>query len=448
MVSIKNHTAIVTGNVSDPSVNNTNVGKMADELAEFEMIVSYKVTTDDLQAINASLTNLKTISANIAELNAAYAEIEELEATFAKLDYVNVKDVEALNASIDHLEATFGEFTGVSTEDLEAINAEITSLRGHTADFTYVSADVLHALKATIDNLEANKLSAEQADLKYANIDFSNIGKAAMEYFYANSGLIENVVVGDGSITGLLVGVTIKGDLIEGETIVADKLVIRGDDGLYYKLNTDGETIEAEQTEYNSINGQIITAKSITATKINVDDLVAFDATIGGFNITSDAIYSGVKESIDNTASGTYLDKEGQFSLGDETNYLRYYKTEDGTYRLEISADSILFGANTKSALDDIKALTDRVKIGTHTDPDTGDTSPSIELSEGDSDFKHVITNKSSDIMDGENVVTQMDTDGIKTENLEVRGEHRQGGWAWVTHGKGNLGLMWKGATD
>ena len=63
-------------------------------------------------------------------------------------------------------------------------------------------------------------------------------------------------------------------------------MVVKGSDGLYYKLNTDGSTVESEQTEYNSLNGSVITAKSITATKISVDDLVAFGATIGGFNIT------------------------------------------------------------------------------------------------------------------------------------------------------------------
>ena len=64
--------------------------------------------------------------------------------------------------------------------------------------------------------------------MKYASIDFSNIGIAAMEKFYSESGLIKNVVVGDQTITGELVGVTIKGDLIEGNTIKADKLVIKG----------------------------------------------------------------------------------------------------------------------------------------------------------------------------------------------------------------------------
>ena len=80
-----------------------------------------------------------------------------------------------------------------------------------------------------------------------------------------------------------MVGVTIKGDLIEGNTIKADKLVVKGSDGLYYKLNVSAETVETEQTDQNSLNGSIITAKSITATKISVEDLVAFDATIGGF---------------------------------------------------------------------------------------------------------------------------------------------------------------------
>ena len=287
-------------------------------------------------------------------------------------------------------------------------------------------------------------MDVKKLDVNWANIDFANIDKATLNEIYAKSGLIENVTMEDGTVTGYLVGVTIKGDLIEAGTLVADKLVILGEDGLYYKLNTNGITTEAEQTDYNSLNGSIITAKSITATKISVSDLVAFDATIGGFHITDGAIYSGVKETIDNTASGLYLGKDGQLSLGDETNYLRYYKDADGNYKLEISADSILFGANDKSSIDDIKALTEHIKMGTWSDPETQEVNPSIELSEGDSDFKQVITNKAARIMEGETIITEMDTEGVETENVTVRGEIRQGQWVWMTHGKGNLGLMWK----
>lgn len=233
----------------------------------------------------------------------------------------------------------------VDTLELAAVEGRIDDLQ---ADNVVINK-TLEANNVAIKNLETTKLSVEDANVKYANIDFSNIGEAAMETLYANSGLIENVVIGNGTISGHLVGVTISGDLIEGNTIVADKLVIKGDDGLYYKLNTNGITTESEQTDYNSLNGSIIKAKSITATKISVSDLVAFDATIGGFNITDSSIYSGVKESVNNTTRGIYLDKTGQMSIGDGSNFLKYFRTAEGLYKLSISADEFIFSSNGKS---------------------------------------------------------------------------------------------------
>ena len=355
-VMIKNHTATVTGNISSPSARTDDVqeigGKVeeaAKEITEFQTVMAGKVTTTDLEAINATIESLKATVANIDNLEAINADIENLQAKYAKLEYVDADTINALNADIDNLVARIAEIGDLSAEDLEAINADIDNLKAYNADFTYVSADVLEAIKANIKELDVKKLSATEAELKYANIDFANIGEAAIENFFSKSGIIGDLVVDDGHVTGTLVGVTIKGDLIEGGTVVADKLVIKGDDGLYYKLNTDGETVAAEQTEYNSLSGSIITAKSVTAEKINVSDLVAFDATIGGFNITDEALYSGVKESVDNTTRGVYLDSTGQVAFGDQSNFLKYFKDDEGNWKLEISARSIKFGTSNKS---------------------------------------------------------------------------------------------------
>lgn len=247
----------------------------------------------------------------------------------------------------------------VDTIQLVAVEAQIEDLEAKNV----VIEDTLIAAQASIKELETTKLSAETADIKYANIDFTNIGKAAMEYFYAESGLIRNVVVDNQTITGNLVGVTISGDLIEGNTVVAEKLVIKGEDGLYYKLNTDGMNIETQQTDYNSLNGSIIKAKSITATKISVSDLVAFDATIGGFNITEDSIYSGVKESVDNTTDGVYLDKTGQIAFGNSTDYVKFYRKEDGTYELAISASTLVFGSSKKTVEEVINSETNKTYV-------------------------------------------------------------------------------------
>lgn len=258
-------------------------------------------------------------------------------------------DVQQLE--IDKLDTASAETTYATITNLEAANGKITNLETDQSSFKTVATEKFNAIESKIDSLDVGNLNTI-----YATIDFSNIGKDAMENFYSNSGLIENVVVNEGTITGNLVGVTIKGDLIEGNTVVADKLIIKGQNGLYYKLNTDGTSIESEQTAYNSLNGSVITSKSITATKISVDDLVAFDATIGGFNITADSLYSGVKNSVGNTTRGIYLDKNGQIAIGDSNNFLKYYSDSDGNYKLAIS----LAGSDLKTSVDEAgKTATD-----------------------------------------------------------------------------------------
>lgn len=345
-VLVKNHSATVTGNLSSPAARTAEVEEVGGKVENFDKVMSHNVTTDELEATNALIDTLKSRIAQFDNMEAVNAEIDSLRARLADFEYISADDMKVINADIENIRAMVGTFTDLSADDLKAITADIDNLKAYTATFTYVSADVLDAVKANIKSLETEKLSAKDADIKYANIDFSNIGNAAMEYFYAQSGLIKNVTVGDQTITGELVGVTIRGDLIEGNTIVADKLVMKGEDGVYYKLNTDGMTVGAEQTDYNSLNGQIIRAKSITAEKVAVEDLVAFGATIGGFRIGNTSIYSGVKESVDNTTRGIYMDNTGQIAFGDGSNFVKYYKDQNGNYKLAISAESITFGIN------------------------------------------------------------------------------------------------------
>lgn len=340
-VLIKDHEATITGNLTSPSAKFKDVEEATGKISEFEIILAYRVTAEDIEATTATIEQLKAQIAKFDNMQAVEAKINSLLAKFANLEYVTAKDAEIINADIENLKATFGDFDNISADDMTAINATIEKLKGYTAEFTYVSADILSAMRAHIKELDVNKLDATSADIKYANIDFANITEAAVEKIFADSGIIKDLIVNEGHITGELVGVTIKGDVIEGGTVKADKLVVKGSDGLFYKLNTDGVTTTAEQTEYNSLDGSVITAKSVTAEKVNVNDLVAFGATIGGFNITDDSLYSGVKSTVDNTARGIYLDNDGQFSFGDSNSYMMFYKDEDGSYKLAISAADI-----------------------------------------------------------------------------------------------------------
>lgn len=348
-MSVMQAQLLIVGNIV---ANALTVDKADIRYAQIEDLDVVKENVETLVADNATINS--KLTANEASINSLVAKDAEIDGKLTAQD-ASIKKLDA-----EKLSAEDANLTYATIESLKATDATIANISGDYASFKDTTTETLKAQTADIVDLKANKLSATDADFRYANIDFTNIGKAAMEYFYAQSGLIKDVTVGDQTITGELVGVTIKGDLIEGNTIVADKLVIKGDDGLYYKLNTDGSTVEKEQTDYNSLKGSLIQAKSITAEKISVNDLVAFDATIAGFSITDSALYSGAKASATNGTRGIYLGKDGQVSFGDGQNYIMYFKDTDGSWKLAISANSITFSSG-RNIEDVISSMQDRM---------------------------------------------------------------------------------------
>ena len=430
-VMIKDHTATITGNMSSPSARSGDVEDITNEL---------NIEKGKIKELIAEDANIKgrltATEAFVGMFEAGDATITgRLTAAEGKIENLNTDKLSARDADLKY--ATIG--------DLEATDAKFNNL-----DSTYAKIDVLNAQQAQIDDLKAGKLSAEQADLKYADINFANINEAAITKIYSEYGIIDNLVFKNGRVAGELVGVTIKGDIIEGGTVIADKLVVKGSDGLFYKLNTDGITTTAEQTEYNSLSGTVITAKSITAEKVDVGDLVAFDATIGGFNITKNAIYSGKKQSAENTTEGIYLDKEGQLSVGDSNDYLRYFKDENGKYKLEVSASSILMklggsSSNLEGAIDTVEKninylaeKTEYISVGTD-----DDDNPYIELGKKDSDFKLRITNEKLELYDGSSTPAYISNQKLMIKKAEVIDELRFGNFVWAKRPNGNMGLTW-----
>lgn len=479
-VTIKDHVATATGNTTSPAARLKTVDQK-DEAVKQAVRGEFNTIVADY----ATIENLNASKAEIGELVAKKASIEQLEATNTK-----VGSLEAEDANIKNLVAE-----KASIKDLEAAQAKIGSLEAEDANIKNLVAENLEATNAEFENLST----------KYANISFANIDEAAIKRLFSDTGLIKDLVVGDSTVTGQLVGVTIIGDLIEGGTIVADKLVVKGDDGLYYKLNTQGVTkdtfevkyektentieavdgtlmrdvtttsgtevyyyddggvqkyytivddlyytvdavttdVHATQTEYNSLHGSVITAKSIVAEQIDVKDLVAFGATIGGFNITSTSIYSEVKDGENNTTRGIYFDTDGQVNIGDNENYIRYVKNEDGTYSLAISAKSIMYALNgTNRSLADLGNIGEYVKIGTYTD-DQGVTEPCVELGENGSDFKLIITNTRILFMDGADAPAYITNQALHIKKAVVEDELYFGQFVWRERENHNMGIVW-----
>lgn len=388
-VLIKDHSATVTGNITSPSARNKTVENLKNEVDEHGNTIKQldNSITQQANSIIQIENNIKQVDNTINQFNNT---IDQQNNKIQQFDNIikehgdNItsmnnaitsqgNQIESMNNTIEQQNNTINQQGNVIQQQGNTISQQgntisqqgtkmesfDSSIKILNSAFT-INDNVLEGLsKIVVDDLKTKTLNAE-----YANIDFANIKMAAVEKLFADSGIIKDLIVSEGRITGELVGVTIKGDLIEGNTVKADKLVVKGSDGLYYKLNLDalGEaTVSADEKYQNGLDGSVIIAKSIVAEKIAVDDLVAFGATIGGFKITDHSIYSGVKESVNNTTRGIYIDDSGQLAFGDNNNFVKYFKDEDGNYKISIKANAISIGAGGKDLEESMNDLSKRV---------------------------------------------------------------------------------------
>lgn len=396
-VLIKNHSAIITGNITNPSASSTSVNNIKDKVDENGNTI--KQINNSIEQQNNRIiqidNSIKQVENKILQydndINQQNNKIEQFDNTIKQqndkitsMDNTIIQqgnDINSINNTIDQQNNSIKEHN----DNILSMNNQITSMnnkielqgndiqqQGTKIEMFDSDIKVLNSafkidngVLTGLSDIIVNNLKTNNLDAVYANLDFSNINFAAIKKVFSESGIIKDLVVNDSTITGELVGVTIKGDLIEANTLKADKLVILGEDGLYYKLNVNalGETTASSDKKYqNGLDGSVIIAKSITAEKVNVGDLVAFGATIGGYNITSKSLYSGVKDSVSNTTKGVYLGMDGQFAVGDNNNFLKFFKDTDGTYKLEIKAESIKFGSGGSSIEDELNNTNDNIK--------------------------------------------------------------------------------------
>ena len=219
-VMIKNHTAIVTGNISSPAARSESVEQIGDRISEAEILIADKVSTkyfdaevaridaltadnvtikDQLNAQKASIDDLEAENVTITgELNVQKANIEELEtnklsATDADLKYATITELDATNADIHNLEADYGEFVELTAKNFEATNATIENLEA-----TKIDAAEVNAKYATIANLDATyatiaNLDVVKADIETLESDYGEFKTLTANKFVANDASIKNL---------------------------------------------------------------------------------------------------------------------------------------------------------------------------------------------------------------------------------------------------------------
>lgn len=235
-VMIKNHSAIVTGNLTDPSASNNIVtdmnGQITQQVGKIDTLISDNIIVKDkLTATEAEITDLKAENVTITgKLEANEAEIkkldvEKLNADIADIKYATIEKLEATDAYIYNLEATYGTFENLVTEKFIANDATINDLTANKADI----AD-LNAIRADITDLNAD----------VANIDTLIFGSASGDVISSNFANAVIAQLGDAQIKSAMIQ-DISASKITAGDIITNNVRVVSEDG---KLLISDETIQ------------------------------------------------------------------------------------------------------------------------------------------------------------------------------------------------------------
>ena len=426
-VTIKNHTATVTGNISSPSARTDTVKEIDKEvtvignkISEFEIVIADKVSTTELDAEKARIDDLTADNVTIKEkLTAAEADIDtltvdnitikekvsasEAEITTIKATNVTISGkVSANEADIDKLTTDYAVVNeklianSASIDILEANNATITGkLTAAEADISTLEADnvninsKLNANEADINSLKANSLTADSAVIKnlqsdVADIDTLIFGSASgnsIQTSFANAVIAQlgNAQIKSAMIESVSASKITAGDIItnnvrvmseDGSLIISDE-TLQISDGARVRVQIGKDASNDYSINIWDTNGNLMFSKGgITDAAIKNaiirNDMVAANANISASKLDIDSLFTEINNSSKNIKSTkVYFDDKGQTLDAAFTSMTTDVNGIRGTVESQGTQISVMQGqiAN-KIWQTDIDTTIDKLEIG------------------------------------------------------------------------------------
>ena len=343
-----------TSSVGSSGSNSYNNGTMAQASGTVTSTIFGAIFKDGV-ITNSKIADSTIENSKIKDSTITNAKIADATIEWEKVSKSFITDLTADNAYIEHLKATIGEFGYITAENADLTYATITSLQAVDGKI-----DTLSSKAITTENLSAKVadlgyLSADSADLKYANIKLSNIEVADIATLFAEVGLIDRATIVEGHITGFLDSVEVNAANITAGTLVADRILLKGENGLLYSLNNLGElqsktvdTLDGYILTDRTVNADKIVAKSITAKELDVEKVFAdsavikkiFSQDVTATGTITGATLKGANAEIDNGLIGGFNIKEDGISKAYTKNSSEVSEKQD-SYELDISSNGI-----------------------------------------------------------------------------------------------------------
>ena len=211
------------------------------------------------QLADGAVNALKIGMAAIAAAHIKDAAIEE----------AHIKDASITSAKIGNAAVTQAKIAEASITNAHIRNAAIDTAK--IADAVITAAKIANA-------------AIESVHIKDAAIDTAKIALGAITQALIAQGAIGEAQIADGSITAAKI-VSLNADVITAGTLSVERLLLKGEGGLFYAINATDKGLTGEQLtreEYQSaISGGVLVARSVTADKIAARSITANEILAG-----------------------------------------------------------------------------------------------------------------------------------------------------------------------
>ena len=270
--------AIGSAQIDDASITRAKIGEAAIGAAQIEdgVITSAKIGAGEIQTANindAAITTAKIVDGAVKNAkieNGAIdtAKIADAAITNAKIDGAAIGTANIQDGAIVRAKILDGEIVTAKIADLAVTGAKIADLAVTTAKIA----------QAAITN----------AQIANAAVDTAQIALGAITAALIAQGAVGTAQIADASITDAKI-VELTANKINAGTLSVERLIIRGNNqSLIYAINNMGQLVSAE---VDTIDGYVLTERTITADKIVVHSITANE--LAAHTITANEILAG-----------------------------------------------------------------------------------------------------------------------------------------------------------
>lgn len=270
--------AIGAAQIEDASITRAKIGEAAIGSAQIEegIITSAHIGAGEIQEANihdGAITHAKITDGAIRN-----AHIENGAIDSAKIADAAIQNAHIAGAAIDTANIRDGAIANAKIADAAVTRAKIADLAVGSAQIDDLAVTTAKIAQAAITN----------AQIANAAIDTAKIALGAITAALIEQGAVGTAQIADGSITDAKI-VELTANKITAGVLSVERLIIRGSEqSIIYAINNMGELVS---TQVDTIDGYVLTERTITADKIVAHSITA--AEIAAKTITANEILSG-----------------------------------------------------------------------------------------------------------------------------------------------------------